>query len=57
MPVSGILISIAVLFLAAVIWDDLRQNDRLTPARKTWLLVACLFAVVSVVLQFVLQDN
>ena len=53
MPASEILICIAILFLAATIWDDLRRGDRVTPARKTYLMVACIFALVSAVLQFV----
>ena len=53
MQASGILTSVAVLFLAATIWDDLREHDRVTPARKTYLLVACIFAVVGAVLHVV----
>ena len=53
MQASGILISIAVVFIAATVWDDMKKNGRITPARKTWLLVACLFAIVSAILQFV----
>jgi hypothetical protein len=33
-------------------WDDMRRGGRLTPARKTWLLVAAIFAIVSLVHQF-----
>ena len=54
MPASGILTSVAVLLVAAAIWDDLRRNDRVTPARKTYLMVACIFALVSAVLQIAL---
>ena len=54
MQASGILISIAILLLAAAMWDDLRRGNRVTPARKTYLMVACIFALVSAVLQFVL---
>lgn len=53
MGTSGILISVAVLLIAAAVWDDLRQGGRVTPARKTYLLVACIFAAVSAVLQVV----
>ena len=50
---NEILISVAILFLAAAHWDDLRQNDRVTPARKTFLIVACIFALTSVIMRFV----
>lgn len=54
MQASGILTSIAILFLAAAQWDDLRKNDRVTPVRKTCLMVASIFAVVSVAQQLLL---
>lgn len=57
MAVNGILTSIAILFIAAVIWDDLRKNDRVTNTRKTWLLVACIFAIVSVIVQLLSGTN
>jgi uncharacterized membrane protein len=50
MHASGILICVAVLMLAAAIWDDLKCSRRVTPARKTYLLVACIFAVISAIL-------
>lgn len=53
MQAAGILTSIAILMLAAAIWDDLRSNERVTPARKTYLIVACIFALVNAVLHFV----
>lgn len=53
MQAAGILTSVAILMLAAAIWDDLRGNDRVTPARKTYLIVACIFALVNALLHFV----
>lgn len=51
MQVPSILTNVAVLLLVAAFWDDLRRGRRLTPARKTWLTVAAIFAVVSLALQ------
>lgn len=51
MQTGNILTNLAILFLAAALWDDLRRGARLTTARKTWLLVACIFAAVSLALQ------
>lgn len=53
MEAAGILTSVAILMLAAAMWDDLSRNERVTPARKTYLIVACIFALVNAVLQFV----
>ncbi len=54
MEASWILTNIAIILVAASLWDDLRQGGRLSPARKTWLLIAGIFAVVSAVLVVVL---
>jgi uncharacterized membrane protein len=54
MQASQILISFAIFFLAAAHWDDMRRNDRVTSARKTFLIMACIFGLVSAVLQLVL---
>jgi hypothetical protein len=51
MGAQAILTNIAILFLVATFWSYLRQQSSLTPARKTWLLVATIFALVSVLLQ------
>jgi hypothetical protein len=51
MGAETILTNVAVLFLAATVWNYLRQEERLTPARKTWLLVASIFAAISLILQ------
>jgi hypothetical protein len=53
MQASAILMSVAILLLAATIWDDLRSNGRVTPLRKTYLLVASIFAFVCAVVQVV----
>jgi hypothetical protein len=50
MPAGQILTGVAIILLAAAVWDDLRRGDRVTPARKTYLLVACLFGLASAVL-------
>ena len=39
MEAAGILTSVAILMLAAAMWDDLSRNERVTPARKTYLIV------------------
>jgi len=51
MGAETILTNVAILFLAATIWSYLRQEERLTPARKTWLLVAGIFALISLLLR------
>jgi hypothetical protein len=51
MGAETILTNVAILFLAATLWTYLQQEGHLSPARKTWLLVAGLFATISVVLQ------
>jgi hypothetical protein len=51
MGAETILTDVSILFLVATIWDYLRQEDRLTPARRTWLSVAGIFALVSALLQ------
>jgi hypothetical protein len=52
MAVPAILTNIAILLVVVAIWDDMRRGGRLTPARKTWLLVAAIFTIVSLVHQF-----
>ena len=52
MTVPLILTNIAILLVLLAMWDDMRRGNRLTPARKTWLLVAAIFTVVSLVHQF-----
>jgi low affinity Fe/Cu permease len=47
MTVPAILTNVAILLVLVAIWDDMRRGGRLTPARKTWLLVAAIFTAVS----------
>jgi hypothetical protein len=48
----GILFTaIAVLFLAVVIRDYLRIEQKMTPARSTYLRIAIIFAAVGILLQ------
>ena len=51
MLAGNILTNVAVLLLAAAVFDDMRQGGRLTPARKTWLLVAAAFAAVGIAVE------
>jgi hypothetical protein len=51
MGAETILTNVAILFLAATFWNYLREEGSLSPARKTWLLVAGIFALISVLLQ------
>lgn len=53
MQAAGILTSVAILLIAAAVWDDLRRSNRVTPARRTYLLVASLFAAIGAVLHLV----
>ncbi len=51
MRAGMILISIALLMLVAAVWDDLKRGGRMTPARKTYLMVASIFALINAILQ------
>jgi hypothetical protein len=51
MLAGNILTNVAVLFLAAAVFDDLRQGDRLTPTRKTRLLVAAILSATGVAIE------
>jgi hypothetical protein len=51
MAAESILTDIAILLLAATFWNYLQLENRLTPARRTWLSIAVIFAVVSILLQ------
>ena len=51
MGAETILTDIAILFLAATFWNYLQLENRLTPARKTWLSIVAIFAMVSILLQ------
>jgi hypothetical protein len=43
-------LAIAVIFLAVTLRDLLRSQQQMTPARATYLRIAIIFAVVSIVL-------
>ena len=49
-----VFVAIAVIFLGLAVQDYLKAEGKLTPARKTWLRVALIFACVGIAL-FVLQ--
>ena len=51
MIAKQLLLSIAVILVIVAVADDLRRRDQLTAARKTYLLVAAIFAIMSAVLQ------
>jgi hypothetical protein len=51
MGAETILSDIAILLLVATVWNYLQQEDRLTAARRTWLSIAGIFAVISALLQ------
>lgn len=51
MLAGNILTNVAVLLLAAAVFNDMREGDRLTPAKKTWLLVAAVFAAVGIAVE------
>jgi len=53
MPVSLILTNVAILLLVATHWETLKANAQVTPSRRTFLLVAAAFALISAGLQFV----
>jgi hypothetical protein len=50
MQAAAILTNVAIILVAAAVWDDLRRGGRANPGRMTWLGVACLFALISAVL-------
>jgi hypothetical protein len=56
MGAETILTNVAILFLAATLWTYLRQEGRLSPARKTWLLIAGIFALISLLLRLLFRD-
>jgi len=53
MQAAAVLTNVAIVLVAAAVWDDLRRGGRATPARNTWLFVACVFGVVSAALHLV----
>jgi hypothetical protein len=51
MGAEAILTDVAILFLAVTFWNYLQLENRLTPARRTWLSITGIFALVSILLQ------
>ncbi len=51
MNVETILTNIAIIFLTVTVWNYLQQAGQLTPARRTWLTIAGIFAAVSLFLR------
>lgn len=49
MEASAMLTNAAIGFVALTVWSDLKANGRLTTRPRTWLLVAVVFAGVSIV--------
>jgi len=47
-------LALAIFFLGLVSYDYLKEQTALTPARKTWLLLAMIFTLVAL-LQFVMH--
>jgi hypothetical protein len=47
--------NVAILFLVATVWNYLQQEGRFTQAQRTWLSLAGIFALVSVLLQLFSQ--
>ena len=46
--VALVFVALAVVFVAVTVRDALKEQDRLNPARKTWLLMAFIFAAVAI---------
>lgn len=54
LPVLGtVFVGLAVIFLSLTIRDYLRSEGKLTPARRTWLRIALIFAAVGILQYFV----
>jgi hypothetical protein len=51
--VGSVFVALAVVFLAITFQDYLRAEGKLTPARRTWLRVAWIFAAVGIAVNFV----
>ena len=46
--VALVFVALAVIFVAAAVRDFLKEQGQLTPARKTWLLIALIFSAVAI---------
>ena len=54
LSLETVFLALAVIFVSLTLRDSLKQEGRLTPVRNTWLLIAMIFAAVSIA-QFVLN--
>jgi len=45
MNASVVLTNVALLFVVATFWDDMKHGGRLQSKRRTWLLMAGIFAI------------
>ena len=50
---SVVFVAIAVIFMAAALWDYLKAEGKMTLGRKVWIRMAIIFAVVGVGLFFI----
>ena len=46
--VALVFVALAVIFVAVTLRDFLKEQGQLTPARKTWLLIAFIFSAVAI---------
>jgi hypothetical protein len=47
-PVAIVFVALGIIFLGAAFRDFLIEEGKLTPARKTWLRIAFIFAGVGI---------
>ena len=50
---TPILLGLAIIFVSVAVRDFLRAENKLSPARNTWLRIAMIFSAISIVLFFV----
>jgi hypothetical protein len=50
MNASVVLTNVAVLLIAAALWDDMKRGGRLEPRRRTWLLTAGIFGISGILM-------
>ena len=43
-----VFLALAIIFLALAMQDYWKQENKLTPARKTWIRIAMIFSIVSI---------
>jgi hypothetical protein len=51
--VGIVFVAIAVIFLAVALNDYLRAEGKLSPARRTWIRVAIIFASIGILLHLI----